>query len=79
MIGDKNNIAARVGHFLQGARKEKGLTGTELANLINVSQQQVSRYERGKSSLKLEQLNELLNALGKTWVEFLLYIETPQK
>ncbi len=64
-----------VGRFLQKSRKENDLTGKELARLINVSQQQISRYELGVTPLTLAQLNKLLRTLNKSWAEFFLYLE----
>ncbi|MEX5923858.1 helix-turn-helix domain-containing protein [Providencia hangzhouensis] len=34
--------------YLKSARIEKSLTGTELGKLLNLSQQQISRYENGQ-------------------------------
>ncbi|WP_272539670.1 helix-turn-helix domain-containing protein [Providencia sp. PROV197] len=60
---------------MQKSRKENDLTGKELARLINVSQQQISRYELGVTPLTLAQLNKLLRTLNKSWAEFFLYLE----
>ncbi|MEQ4664221.1 helix-turn-helix transcriptional regulator [Providencia rettgeri] len=72
----KNNIlSSRVGYFLRMARKDKGLTGKDVAKLISVSQQQVSRYETGMTSLTLDQLEQYLIALDKTWIELFKYMD----
>lgn len=72
----KNNvISSRIGLFLRSARKEKKLTGKKLAKLMNVSQQQISRYETGITSITLDQLNELLIILDKSWFDAVSYIE----
>ncbi|WP_272518383.1 MULTISPECIES: helix-turn-helix domain-containing protein [unclassified Providencia] len=72
----KNNIiSSRVGCFLRKARKDKNLSGKEIAKLINVSQQQVSRYETGITSLTLDQLDQYLFVLDKKWIELFKYIE----
>ncbi|MEX5869443.1 helix-turn-helix domain-containing protein [Providencia hangzhouensis] len=42
-----NIISSHVGNYLRKSRKEKNMTGKQLAELINISQQQVSRYETG--------------------------------
>lgn len=53
-------IAAQVdlaiGKRIQQRRKEVGLTAEELAEQIGVSQQQFSRYERGKTKINVAHL-----------------------
>lgn len=39
--------------LIKKLRLEHGLSGEQLAKLINVSQQQISRYEREVTELKL--------------------------
>lgn len=70
-----NTLSRSVGIFLRQARKDKNLTEKELAKLIHVSQQQVSRYEIGNTSLTLELLEKYLIALDKKWSDLLKYIE----
>lgn len=41
------NVNQIVGKEIRKRRKELGLSGAELAGLVGISQQQVSRYERG--------------------------------
>lgn len=64
-----NNDSLRkdIGEFIKNARKNKSLTGTQLGGLLNVSQQQVSRYERGKTSLTIDSLSEILTVLEMDW------------
>ncbi|NIH21127.1 helix-turn-helix transcriptional regulator [Providencia heimbachae] len=57
---DKKNIYALLGNHLRKARVSKGLSGNELATIINLSQQQVSRYELGINKLSLEKLIEIV-------------------
>ena len=68
----KSNISLRkdIGSFLRTARKSKSLTGLQLAEILEVSQQQVSRYERGETSINIETLDFLLDVLDKDWPEF---------
>lgn len=72
---ESNKISSYAGSFLRSARKEKNMTGKELAGLMNVSQQQISRYETGKTNLTLDQLSLLLVFLDKTWSELIKVIQ----
>lgn len=70
-----NIISSRVGAFLRIARKEKRMTGKQLALLMNISQQQISRYEIGITSITLDQLEKLLIVLDKKWSDVIKFIE----
>ncbi|KPD03774.1 helix-turn-helix domain-containing protein [Moellerella wisconsensis] len=70
-----NIISSRVGTFLRIARKEKKMTGKQLAVLMNISQQQISRYEIGITSITLEQLEKFLIILDKKWCDVIKFIE----
>ena len=72
---ESNKISSYAGSFLRKARKEKNMTGKELARLMNVSQQQISRYETGKTNLTLDQLSLLLVFLDKTWSDVIKVIQ----
>ncbi|MEQ5697644.1 helix-turn-helix domain-containing protein, partial [Escherichia coli] len=43
-----NDINEKLGLFLRNERILNSLSGAELAEILNISQQQVSRYERGQ-------------------------------
>ncbi|OTA17461.1 Repressor of flagellae, MrxJ [Xenorhabdus vietnamensis] len=45
-----------VGQRIQTKRKELGITATALAKQIGISQQQLSRYERGTNRINLAHL-----------------------
>ncbi|HHE6470113.1 TPA: helix-turn-helix domain-containing protein [Providencia rettgeri] len=67
----KNALLRRdIGLFLRQARIDKSLTGYQLAEILKISQQQVSRYERGETGINVEVLNTLLIVLEKNWLEF---------
>jgi len=55
-----------VGRRIRRARKEAGLTQSELANLIGASGEvTISRYENGKSGISLEVIEAVAKATGK--------------
>lgn len=56
--------------FLKKLRKQNGITEGELAILLKISQQQVSRYENGKTQLTIERVNQYLEIFGLDWNYF---------
>lgn len=48
-----------IGIKIKQLRKEKGLTGKELARCLGISQQQVSRYEQGINCVNIDLLAKL--------------------
>ncbi|MGJ5719060.1 helix-turn-helix domain-containing protein [Morganella sp. B601] len=54
-----NSITLIVGQKIRALRVEHGLTTRQLANLIGMSQQQMSRYERGVNNICVETLFKL--------------------
>ncbi|WP_272539006.1 helix-turn-helix domain-containing protein [Providencia sp. PROV197] len=59
--------------------EKKNLTGKQLAKLMRVSQQQISRYETGKTPLTLDQLHQLLSLLDKSWVDLILFVQNEKE
>ncbi|HEQ1858329.1 helix-turn-helix transcriptional regulator [Providencia alcalifaciens] len=51
------------GLVIRRLRKDKGYTTSELAEKINVSQQQMSRYERGVNKINVDTIAEISFAL----------------
>ncbi|HEF8771264.1 helix-turn-helix domain-containing protein [Providencia manganoxydans] len=70
MTKNKELLRKEIGSFLKKARKSQSLTGHQLGRLMQVSQQQISRYERGESGINIETLDVMLDILGKSWSEF---------
>lgn len=60
----KQHLAQAVGRQIYLTRRGRGLTGSELAEKLGVSQQQVSRYERGVCRIDVDALVYLLNQLN---------------
>lgn len=59
-----------VGVFIRRYRVALNLTGAELGEMVHLSQQQISRYERGVTSMTLYQLNLFMQVLGFSWHDF---------
>lgn len=59
----KSIFMAAVGKEIFRLRKKRGLTGKELAEKLNVSQQQISRYERGVCNINVDTLFVILHEL----------------
>ena len=52
-------IAKRIGQNLKEARKFKGLTQKQVASMMNMTQQQYSRFENGVFELNYQQILSL--------------------
>ena len=52
-------VAKIIGNNLKQARKDKGLTQKEVASLLNMTQQQYSRFENGIYELNYTLILEL--------------------
>lgn len=63
-LEDKNAFTVSIGEELKFFRKKKGLTAKKVAEGINVSQQQMSRYERGQSHIAIDTLLIILYKLN---------------
>lgn len=61
----------QIGQKIKAFRKKKNLTTKELGMCIHVSQQQVSRYERGINQINIDLLAELSFLFGVPIFEFL--------
>lgn len=57
---------------LKEIREDKDLTQKEIAQIINVTQQQYNKYELGINSIPIEKLNRLANFYN-TSTDYLLY------
>lgn len=66
-----SNIAQIIGAYLRSMRIEKNLTGGQIGELLSISQQQVSRYERGINRVSLEFLMSYVEALDLSFDDFL--------
>ncbi|EKT56095.1 helix-turn-helix domain-containing protein [Providencia burhodogranariea] len=67
---NENSVVMRTAKYLRLSRVEKSLTGTDLGKLLNLSQQQISRYENGQSAISINSLEAYLKVLGKNWMDY---------
>lgn len=58
------DINLKIGIILKRKRVSESLTGSQLATKLNISQQQVSRYENGKNSISINMLIRYCSALN---------------
>ncbi|EMI5492259.1 helix-turn-helix transcriptional regulator [Providencia stuartii] len=66
----KSVLLKAVGKQIHKFRKERSMTGKELANLLNVSQQQISRYECGVCNITIDTLMVILHVMNVSLKEF---------
>lgn len=59
-------IGREIAHF----RKRLSMSGKELGERLGLSQQQVSRYERGVCHINVDTLIIILNVLDVSWEHF---------
>ncbi|WP_247605744.1 helix-turn-helix domain-containing protein, partial [Providencia rettgeri] len=67
------NINLEIGDFIRKTRLKNGLTGAQLGKLVGVSQQQISRYERGSNGLSLPDLIFILSIMNASFSDFVSY------
>src|SRR5262245_7361076 len=63
-----NDYLARIGNLIRDARKHRGWTQAELAEVLKTSQSAVNRIERGHQNLSLEMLARIGEALDSELV-----------
>lgn len=71
---DKLYLARVVGRQICRLRREQGLSGRELAVILGVSQQQVSRYELGVCRIDVDLLFYLLRQFNVTLEDFFISV-----
>jgi transcriptional regulator with XRE-family HTH domain len=64
MQGKKNKLAVSVGAVIVEKRKRRGLTQSQLAGLLGITQNSLSRMESGEIAPKLSRLQDIADALG---------------
>ena len=61
----------KIGKFIATSRKQKGLTQTELADRLNITDRAVSKWERGKGCPDISLLEDLSKVLDVSIIELL--------
>lgn len=61
----EGSICQIIGRQIQNARKEQGLSQKDVAKKMRVSQQLISRIEKGGENISILTLNNISKALGK--------------
>lgn len=74
-IGKENftKLNEEAGKYIRKLRLENGLTGSDLAKIIGVSQQQVSRYERGENNLSIADFAFILSVFDVNFLDFVIF------
>ena len=62
----ESRLIADVAKAMREARRASGLTQSELAAKVGISQQIISRAEQGRNDLRLSTLRKIAQGLGKT-------------
>ncbi|BDR98029.1 helix-turn-helix domain-containing protein [Proteus mirabilis] len=60
-ISERKIFCYSIGYELFLLRQRNSMTGAELGKLLNISQQQISRYERGINKIPIDILFHILN------------------
>jgi transcriptional regulator with XRE-family HTH domain len=63
MTQNEQKLALQMGRAIAVRRQQKGLTQAELAELIGVEQETISRFERGATLPPLGRLSDIADAL----------------
>lgn len=61
---DKEKFLKKFGEHLKSIRKEKGITGAELARLCFMDKQNISKLEKGQFNPSLYYLRKICEGLG---------------
>lgn len=65
------SLSQNSGFLIKALRKKKGVSGEVLARFVGVSQQQISRYERGEVDLTLDKIKKICSFFNITIWDFM--------
>ncbi|MDQ5992427.1 helix-turn-helix transcriptional regulator [Providencia stuartii] len=71
---DTSEINARIGSFFRKQRMLLGISGKKLGQRLGVSQQHISRLERGQATFSIRTVLQLLNEVDKTLLDFIVEV-----
>jgi transcriptional regulator with XRE-family HTH domain len=71
VTAEEKKFSEEFGERLAKLRKEQGLTQTQLAEMLGVSQQQVASFEAGRRRVTIAMLPSVARALGVSIEELL--------
>ncbi len=74
IIKTEGSVNQLVGQYLRKKRLARGLTGAEMGKLLYISQQQISRYERGENTISLSVALFFLKTLDYPIEDFFNYL-----
>ncbi|QPE17809.1 helix-turn-helix transcriptional regulator [Providencia rettgeri] len=66
-------ISKIIGNRITYYRKMKGMTLENLSNIVGVSEQQQSRYERGINRINIDRLNEYAKIFKIDLMDFFIF------
>ncbi|CAK9886562.1 MAG: putative HTH-type transcriptional regulator [Candidatus Erwinia impunctatus] len=75
MVLINEDVSQHIGHEIKKRRKSLHISGAELAKKLGVSQQQISRYERGVNQPSLTMMMRLFLSLGMSEYEIKQFFE----
>ena len=79
MTTDEQTFFQKLGARIARLRKERGLTQVQLAQMLGVSQQTVTSFEKGRRRVPVSQLVPLSKALGLSVEDLLGQERTARK
>lgn len=59
----KKETGKTIGEIIRDLRKAKGISQMKLAEMLDVSYQQIQKYEKGTSSISTDRLGQIARAL----------------
>ena len=74
-IRSPNLMDQQLGANVRAIRREIGMTQPELAALLNLSNQQIDKYERGRNRIAAVRLLMIAAALGRPVMDFFEGVE----
>ncbi|HAU5529993.1 MULTISPECIES: helix-turn-helix domain-containing protein [Proteus] len=69
-----SSASVRIGAFFQKHRRLLGMSGKILGQKLNISQQHISRLERGQATFSIEIILQLLNEIDKTLLDLIVEV-----